>query len=338
MSPAGITAAGIFVVDRIHTVDRYPAEEGLGEIQATTAGNGGGPWNLLTDLARLGATFPLRAIGLTGDDAEGAFVRAHCRRHGIDVRGLGICRQAPTSTCEVMTSADNGRRTFFHRRGANARLDERHIARALRPGRIFYLGYPLLMDRLDRRVGATTGAALALRAARRRGFTTAVDLVGVAGPLAEVLTPALPWIDHLLLNDSECERLTGICVRRRGRPLPSSLPRVIARLRALGCRGTVVLHQCEGVWAEDAQGRRSVQGRIEVPRTQIAGTNGAGDALAAGYLYAVHEGQDLATALWWGSCAAAASLRSPTASDGVASLRACLALGRRHGALRLDEA
>jgi hypothetical protein len=59
---------------------------------------------------------------------------------------------------------------------------------------------------------------------------------------------------------------------------------------------------------------------------------GVAAGLAAGYLYALHEGQDLSTALWWGTCAAAASLRSPTASDGVASLRACLARGRRQGA------
>jgi hypothetical protein len=91
------------------------------------------------------------------------------------------------------------------------------------------------------------------------------------------------------------------------------------------------------VTSEPAPAQSTGSALRDMLRAQIAGTNGAGDALAAGYLYALHEGQDLSTALWWGTCAAAASLRSPTASDGVASLRACLALGRRHGTLDLAD-
>ena len=73
------------------------------------------------------------------------------------------------------------------------------------------------------------------------------------------------------------------------------------------------------------------QGSVRLPPEQIKGANGAGDALAAGYLYAVHEGYDVQTALVRGVCAASACLRSGSASGGIGLLGECLALGNQYG-------
>jgi sugar/nucleoside kinase (ribokinase family) len=68
-----------------------------------------------------------------------------------------------------------------------------------------------------------------------------------------------------------------------------------------------------------------------MPATEIVGTAGAGDALAAGILLGLHEDWPLPRCLELGVCAAAASLRDGTCSQAIESVEACLALGHRHG-------
>ena len=62
----GILAGGNWIVDNLKVVDTYPQQDALANILSETIGNGGSPFNVLVDLARLGASFPLAGIGLVG--------------------------------------------------------------------------------------------------------------------------------------------------------------------------------------------------------------------------------------------------------------------------------
>src|SRR6516162_5542826 len=123
----GILAGGNWILDRTKIIDVYPAQDALANILGETSSNGGGPYNVLKDLARLQAPFPLAAVGLVGDDAAGEYIRQDCQVHGIDTRQLHVTKEAPTSYTDVMTVKSTGRRTFFHQRGANAFLDATHF-------------------------------------------------------------------------------------------------------------------------------------------------------------------------------------------------------------------
>jgi sugar/nucleoside kinase (ribokinase family) len=81
-------------------------------------------------------------------------------------------------------------------------------------------------------------------------------------------------------------------------------------------------------------GHLRVQGSLRVAQADILSTVGAGDAFAAGVLYAFHEGETVQTALQYGSCVAAASLSGSGASEAVRSLRECLALEQHFGVHR----
>src|SRR5690606_23791490 len=166
-------------------------QDALASIVGQSAGNGGSPYNILKNLSRLGAGFPLEAIGLVGDDADGRWIRDDCIAHRVDTRALQATADAPTSYTDVMTVASNGRRTFFHQRGANALLGPEHFDFSSSNARLFHLGYLLLLDRLDRPVDEYgTAAAKLLAQAREAGFKTSIDLVSedsdrfrtVAGP------------------------------------------------------------------------------------------------------------------------------------------------------------
>ena len=68
----GILAGGNWIVDHTKIIDGYPPQDTLASILSQSLSNGGGPYNVLIDLAHLKAAFPLEAIGLVGDDVEDA--------------------------------------------------------------------------------------------------------------------------------------------------------------------------------------------------------------------------------------------------------------------------
>src|SRR5438093_11893777 len=116
----GLLAGGNWIIDQVKLIDVYPQREQLANISRQAQGTGGAPYNVLIDLAKLGAPFPLFAAGLVGKDALGDAILADCRKHQIDTKCLHAVSDAATSYTDVMTEESAGRRTFFHLRGANA--------------------------------------------------------------------------------------------------------------------------------------------------------------------------------------------------------------------------
>lgn len=327
---SGLIAGGNFVVDTVMRIDRFPDQDMLANIVDEARANGGGPYNVLCDLRALGAGFSLEAVGLVGEDENGAWIRRDCLEHGIDVTQLHSAPGLTTSYTQVMTVESTGRRTFFHRRGANSHLDTHHFDFSRTPARLFHLGYLMLLDRLDAIDDhGSTGAARVLQAAREAGLETSVDLVSVDHPsFRATVSPALPWIDHLILNEVEAGRLLE-------RPLAADdCPALAAAARQLlgaGVRQTVVIHTEAGAVVATADDTHAL-GALQMPAEFCRGSNGAGDAFAAGYLYGLHEGWPTPDRLRLAIAAAAASLSDPSPSAGVRPVEECLALASRHPA------
>ena len=329
----GILAAGNWIIDHTKIIDVYPAQDALCNILGESFSNGGSPYNLLVDLAHLGATFPLEALGLIGDDKDGEAIRTDCARHGIDVRQLRTTPDAHTSYTDVMSVRTTGRRTFFHQRGANALLGPEHFDFTASRAKFFHLGYLLLLDRLDQPdPDHGTVAAGLLAQARAAGFVTSIDVVSEdSARFPEIVRPALSHTDHAILNEFEAERTTG-CAIRTERGLDTAQLRTAARaLLDAGVREWVVIHFPEGALAAHADGRVLYQGSVLLPQDEIAGTTGAGDAFGAGLLFGLHEGRPMEECLRDAVCAAAACLTAVNCSGGITSLEQSLKLGAAHG-------
>ncbi|MBA2670822.1 MAG: carbohydrate kinase family protein [Gemmatimonadetes bacterium] len=330
---SGVLAGGNWIVDRVKIVDRYPEQDGLARILDESTSNGGSPYNLLKDLARLKAPFPLAGVGLVGEDADGGFILEDCRADGIDTSHLRRTADAATSYTDAMTVKSTGRRTFFHRPGANRLLDVSDFPLETSHARILHLGYLLLLDRLDE-LGADglTGAARLFRKAQSLGFKTSADVVSEDGDrVRAVVDASLSAVNYLFLNELEAERITGIPIHRGEAIDWEGLSRAGQTLIDRGVNDLVCIHHPRGALARTTTGREYHQPCVDLPDDRVAGAVGAGDAFAAGVLFGLHEGWEVEAYLRLGVCAAAASLSHPASSHGVLPSRECLQLGESLG-------
>jgi len=334
MSPrSGILAGGNWIVDKLKFIDTYPQQDSLANILSESVSNGGGPFNVLMDLAKLGVTFPLAGVGLIGDDPEGEWIKQQCISAGIDITGLKVHSKAHTSYTDVMIVQSTGRRTFFHQRGANAFLHAEHFDFTASRHKIFYLGYLLLLDLLDQsdeEMG--TLAAKVVSDARAAGLKTSIDVVSEdSHRFAHIVSPVLPHVDYCILNEFEIERTTGISTQRDGKIDLKAVQAASQELLKAGVKEWVIVHFPDGACAMDHSGKFTVQGSVLVPQEKIVSTVGAGDAFASGVLLGLHEDSPIETALSYGITAAAACLHGSGTSNGILPLADCLLLRENWG-------
>ncbi|MFW6107587.1 MAG: carbohydrate kinase family protein [bacterium] len=326
----GIAAGGNWIVDIVKDVDHLPGRGMLGSIVSQSSSTGGAAANVLLDLARMEAGFPLVGLGVVGRDEDGRFVLDRARRAGVDASLVAQTGEAGTSYTDVMNEVGTGERQFFHYRGANARFGPEHVPVESLRCRIFHLGYLLLLDRMD---GPDeehgTVAARLLRDLRAAGVRTSVDVVSEESDrFTTIVPPALRHTDYLILNEIEAARTVGGSARATDGTLdPDALIDAVDRLAELGEMELIVVHMPEGFYARDRRGDRYSRGSLELPDGFVKASVGAGDAFCAGVLHGLHEGRGPADAAWLGTCAAAACLSANNASDGLRPIKDCLALG-----------
>ncbi len=326
----GVACAGNWIVDHVKLVDLWPNPGNLANILSEERGTGGAAFNVLVDLARLDAKLPLDAIGLVGNDADGQWIKELIRPLSRDISRLGVHPQAPTSYTDVMTVKETGQRTFFHMRGANAHFDVEHVNPASIHAKIFHLGYLLLLTALDRNdPDFGTRAARLLAECQKQGLITSIDVVSAeGGRFAEIVLPSLKYTDYCIVNEVEAGGVTGLALRdRSNRPDWSVIESAARKLANLGVRRIVTIHLPEGGMALDVSADRLFRvPSLPLPSGFIKGSAGAGDAFCAGMLYGLHEDWPMEKTLRLGHACAAASLRHPTCTRGMASLKDTLAL------------
>lgn len=332
-SRGGILAGGSWIIDQVKMIDVFPRPEQLANIRSQSTGTGGAPFNVLVDLAKLKAPFPLSGVGLVGKDAFGEEVLHICKKHKIDARLIASTKSAPTSYTDVMTEIGGGRRTFFHNRGANALWDGSELNFTKTKARIFHLGYLLLLDALDaadKKYG--TKAARLLASAQAAGLKTSVDVVSEdSDRFSKIVSPALKHVDYCILNEIEAGKTAGFKIRGEDGSLDTVAVRHAAgALLQMGVKEVVVIHFPEGAFARTRVGKDHWQSSLKLPAKYIGGTAGAGDAFCAGVLLGLHEDWDLRKCLLTGICAAAASLAHPTCTEGMRDLKTCLELPKKH--------
>lgn len=324
----GITFAGSMIVDHVKTVDAFPKEGQLAPIRSVEKSVGGLVCNTAVDFAILDPAVPVYAVGKVGNDGDGERVLGFLREHSIDVSRIE--KEGVTSFTDVISTAEQ--RTFFQYGGACDLFDPDEESVKNLPGKLLHIGYLLLLPKLDAHdpVYGTKMARL-LHAAKEAGMETSIDLVSEnADRYKDIVPTALPYVDYLILNEIEAGKTLGLSLREGERLLPDRVKEALRRLMALGKMKWIVIHCPEGAYGLDKDGNECFSPAAPLPSGYIAGKVGAGDAFCAGTLLAAYRGRSLAEALICGNAAAQVSLRAPTSTGSMVSMKEALAEYRRY--------
>jgi sugar/nucleoside kinase (ribokinase family) len=327
----GFVTGGTWCVDRNKLLAYWPGEDGLVEIESVEQRGGGSGCNFAIDMRRLDPAMPVETIGLVGDDDDGRLLLAEADAHGIDRAQLAVTGELATQYTDAYGSRRSGRRTHIFYAGAASLLTPAHFTFAATRGKILHLGLPGVHRRMDAPwQGEPNGWVATLKQARAEGLATNLELASIAPDrLAALARPCLPYLDSLIVNDSEIGALAGETTVREGVTDVAACERAVRAVAAMG-PALVVAHFPRGAVA--AAGDRLLrQPSLRVPPEQIAAANGAGDAFSAGTLYGVHQGWSIEDSLALGRATAAASLRALSTTGAVESWRSCLDLARAWG-------
>ena len=171
-----------------------------------------------------------------------------------------------------------------------------------------------------------------LKKAKHAGLVTNLELCSLpAEKIYEIVTPCLQFLDLLIVNDFEICAIAGMDVNP-SQPTDLTVCEAAA-LEVLnsGKMQLLAVHFPEGAFAITRQGNIFKKSSVAIPNEEIIGTNGAGDAFAAGFLYALHENMDVETAIRLGHATAATSVRGIGTSDTVESYKRCLEIADEWG-------
>lgn len=286
---ASVVCAGVVVADVfLPLLPRLPE---AGELVATedfVVETGGCAANAGIALARLGVRPTV--VAKVGHDLFGDFVRHELSAAGVDVSGIGRAAELGTSKTVIVPVSGDDRR-YVHTFGANAALCAADIASAIvAPPDVLYVGGFLVLPALRQ-----DELAAELRRVRQSGTRVVLDVVAPSGRELSLddVAGVLPQVDYFVPNDDEAAALTGLRDPRSQ----------VERLLELGAGTVIVTMGARGVVAG------SMHGLIELPalHVEVVEPSGAGDAFAAGLVFGLLEGWDIARCLEFASMVGASA-------------------------------
>ncbi len=329
----GIVTGGTWCADHNKLVENWPDEEGLVKILGEEVRGGGSACNLAIDMKRLDPDLPVATMGLLGDDADGQLLLQQAASEKLDHSKLTILVGHRTTFTDAFTSQDSARRTHLFHPGVSETLNPTHFNFSDTQAQILHLGLPGIHAQMDSPwEGDANGWVTVLKNAKRAGLKTNLELCSIApDQLRELVVPCLEQLNYLIVNDYEIAAVAG---KPTDHGQETNLEACIANAHLVLSSSSldlVIVHFPHGAVAITAQGDQVTCPSVNMPTDKIAGTNGAGDAFAAGALYGLHQNWELDETLNLAHASAAASMRHIGTTDALTGWADCLQLANQYG-------
>ena len=300
-----VTAIGNAIVDIIGRCDdAFLAKHGApkGHMRLVDAGtistlydnmgpgieiSGGSAANTMVGIASLGGKAAF--IGKVANDAFGKIFQHDISAAGVAFSTPAVSGRAPTSSSLILVTPD-GERTMNTFLGISTELDRGEVdATLIAQSAVIYLeGY--LFDRPEAKAAFFQATALAKKSGRKVALTLS-DSFCVDRHRAEFLELIRSGVDIVFANESEVTSLYET----------TNFDQAAARIAADTKLAVLTRSASGSLILSDGQAHT-----IQVdPVSAVVDTTGAGDLYAAGFLYGLTNGRDLATSGRLGSLAAA---------------------------------
>lgn len=271
--------------------------------------SGGSAANTMAGLASFGGRAAF--IGKVADDEFGRIFAHDINAIGVNFDSAPVAGGDPTARCLILVTPD-GERTMNTYLGISTQLDAAQVdPKLIQDSGIVYLeGY--LFDRPDAKAAFREAVKIANAAGRRVALTLS-DGFCVDRHRAEFLDLIRSGIDILFANESEITSL----YETQDFDQAARRAAVDTKLAALtrSDKGSVIL-----------SGGESISIPVS-PVAQVVDSTGAGDLYAAGFLYGLSQGFDLARSGRLASLAAAEIISHVGARPAVS----LTGLARQHG-------
>ncbi len=250
-------------------------------------------------LAKLGKDVRLETI--VGDDCAGRFIGGLCRENGIVLEDRQIKKGVPTGINVVLVQ-ENGERSFLTNPNGTLRkltIDDVRMpfereAKILCFASIFV--FPDIKAEELVRIFSQ---------AKSQGMVICADMTKrKSGETLEDMAAAFSYIDYLFPNEEEACLLTGEedSERAAEKLLEAGVKHVIIKC---GARGCLVKTEKESYVVP------------AVRDVSCIDTTGAGDSFAAGFIYALSEGQELYRCAEYANRCGAAAVQSVGATQWI---------------------
>ena len=333
MGRSGILCGGAWCIDRNISINHWPQEETVSTMLSERRHGGCPGHNMSVGLKKLGAPFPISAIGLIGDDENGRQLLSICDEHGIERSKLISRVEVSTSFTFVMNAADSGKRTFFYSPGAHAVQTAHDFDFSSSAARIVHLGLPGLHEKLDAPWDEDpSGWVTVLKKAKAAGLKPNIELVSVEPEkIRTTALPMLPYLDTLIINDYEAGAISEIATIKNGVTDASACRTAAEILMERSNLALCAIHFPMGGVVLAQNGDIAEHSSVNIPKSEIVGSNGAGDAFAAGILFGHHEAWPLMQSLKLAHASAASSMRHESTTGSMMNYNECLQLADAWG-------
>ena len=301
---ADVTIIGAAILDVLTgPVDESVFVKGSQPVNSTRLAFGGDALNEAVVLSQLGAKVEL--ISKVGDDEAGKRVLDFLLEKQVDVTRVKVEEGLVTGINIVLVTPDGERVFLTNPNGSLRKLGEADVREQLEEAAdIVCLASmfvsPLLdipaMERIFQRLKSKLGRILVA------DMTTAKN-----GESIEDIEGLLKYIDYVIPNETEAERLTG----------ESDVYRSAELFLEHGASCVVIKRGSKGCLI------RTRERQIEVPayaHAKLVDTTGAGDSFAAGFLYGLKNGMSLEECGRFGCAAASCTVEKMGANAAIESV------------------